>query len=107
MSSSNQDAHFGLYERLGDGPPDDDDALHMPDAVGTKEGMGKANWRGFFNVTVLVVLVCALVTLFAGYPVIYHFTRHTTTSTLRINGTGQAPVLCVLLCDLVGPLSKI
>jgi len=50
--------------------PDEDDALHEPEPRGYKEGCSPWNWRGVLNLALLVIIVAALVTLFAAYPVI-------------------------------------
>jgi beta-glucan synthesis-associated protein KRE6 len=114
------DVMYNLYDRE-DGPVDDDDYIHEPTAPNKK--MDDTSWRGVFNVfgtftafpsristpylthpvllflllscyVVLVVVVIALITLFAGYPLITHFTRHREAWQAAItNGTGQVPSL--------------
>jgi beta-glucanase (GH16 family) len=54
--------------------------------------------RGALNVTVLMILILGLLTLFAGYPIIHHFTTlaPTTKGAFALggtNGTGQVPVV--------------
>lgn len=57
-----------------------------------------ASWRGLVNLGTLVFICIGWVALFAGYPLIYHFTSHRW-STLGafnlggINGSGQVPVM--------------
>jgi hypothetical protein len=71
--------------------PEMDDEIHRTDVVGSKgwkrtiggtAGRGKWAWstRGFFNVLTLAVLIGALLTLFAGYPIITYFKNHRGTS---------------------------
>ena len=80
--------------------PDLDDALHNPDPrvdAAQDSSFALFSGRGWANVSVLVLLMAGLVTLFAGYPIIsfYHATP------LAIlgdnfgggNGTGQIPDL--------------
>jgi len=50
--------------------PDEDDALHEPEPRGYKEGCSPWNWRGVLNLALLFIIVAALVTLFAAYPII-------------------------------------
>lgn len=49
------------------------------------------------NVSALVLIIVGLVTLFAGFPIISHYTRHTRTipgfNLGGINGSGQIPDL--------------
>lgn len=79
-------------------PPDEEDLLHDPlqrEAKGTGFAL-----RGFLNVGVLILLIVALLALFLIYPVVT-FVRTNARNlaidgNIRINGTGQAPVLCVL-----------
>ncbi|KAJ6508227.1 glycoside hydrolase family 16 protein [Mycena sanguinolenta] len=77
-----------------------DDGLHNPDPV--RDAQLDRTWdifssRGWANATALVVILGSLIALFAGYPVIVHFT-HPGPSIVGfnlggINGTGQVPVL--------------
>ncbi|KAI0795085.1 beta-glucan synthesis-associated [Abortiporus biennis] len=73
--------------------PDDDDFLHRPEY----EHKTFFSWRGFLNIGVLVILIAALLTLFICYPVLT-FVRNNARNlaidgNIRINATGQAPVL--------------
>lgn len=74
---------------------DEDDFLHRPEFGDDKKTFW--SWRGFLNVGVLVGLIAALLTLFICYPVL-NFVRNNARNlaidgNIRINGTGQAPVL--------------
>lgn len=86
---------LSLYAALG---PEADDELHDPLLASSKQskGRGKPSWRGFFNIGCVSILLTALVTLFAGYPIIsYYSTHHQTTKGAYniggINATGQIP----------------
>ncbi|EKM59285.1 glycoside hydrolase family 16 protein [Phanerochaete carnosa HHB-10118-sp] len=63
------------------------------------------SWRGLINLGALALIIAAILTLLAGYPIIYHFTRGDP-STLGafnlggINASGQVP-------DLQGRFSPI
>lgn len=74
---------------------DDDDELHAPDDK--EEYRGSWGLRGLINVSTLVILILALLTLFTGYPVIHQVQsdryNKAHPSSLKINSTGQAPVL--------------
>jgi hypothetical protein len=80
--------------------PDLDDALHNPDP--RVDAAQDNSWtlfsaRGWANVSVLILLMAGLVTLFAGYPII-SFYHSTPLATLGSNfgggnGTGQIPDL--------------
>ncbi|OBZ76649.1 Beta-glucan synthesis-associated protein KRE6 [Grifola frondosa] len=80
--------------------PDDD--IHEPDFVGKGNLVERDghvfSWRGITNLGSLVVLIVALLTLFAGYPLITHFTAPPL-STLGafnlggINASGQVPTI--------------
>jgi len=80
--------------------PDLDDALHNPDPrvdAAQDHSFAIFSARGWTNVSVLVILMAGLVTLFAGYPIISYF-RSTPLATLGSNfggsnGTGQIPEL--------------
>ena len=78
-------------------PPDEEDLLHDPDGKGRTTS--SFAWRGFLNVGVLVVLITGLLCLFIFYPVLT-FIRNNARNlaidgNIRINATGQAPVLSV------------
>lgn len=54
---------------------------------------------------VLVILIVALLTLFAGYPLITHFTRHREAwQFATTNGTGQVPLL-INLPSMIDPMT--
>ncbi|KAI0071689.1 beta-glucan synthesis-associated [Panus rudis PR-1116 ss-1] len=79
--------------------PDDDDILHRPDFG--EDSRSLWSWRGFLNLGVLVLLIVALLTLFICYPVLY-FVRNNARNlaidgNIRINATGQAPVLSTIV----------
>ncbi|KAG8936064.1 hypothetical protein FRC02_004689 [Tulasnella sp. 418] len=69
---------------------DPDDALHDPEQR-YKEKHPFFNWRGLLNIAFVFGVICALVLLFAGYPVISYFTREHTVLTVGngVNATGQ------------------
>ncbi|KAJ7494402.1 glycoside hydrolase family 16 protein [Mycena galericulata] len=77
-----------------------DDALHNPDPVADARldrSFDIFSARGWANATALVVLLGGLLTLFAGYPIIWHFT-HPDPKIIGfniggINGSGQVPIL--------------
>lgn len=80
--------------------PDLDDALHNPDpriSAAQDHSFVFFSARGWANVSVLVLLMAGLVTLFAGYPIIsfYHSTPLVTLGSNfgGSNGTGQIPYL--------------
>ncbi len=56
-----------------DAPDDEEDALHKPDAPGTKEPIGAFNLRGFCNIFVIVAILLTLIGVFALYPVISYY----------------------------------
>jgi hypothetical protein len=74
-------------------PPDEEDVLHDP------EGKGKTAlpWRGFLNVADLLVLILGLLRMFIFYPVLTFVWNNARKlaidGNIRINATGQAPVL--------------
>ncbi|GLB38241.1 putative beta-glucan synthesis-associated protein (SKN1) [Lyophyllum shimeji] len=83
---------------LWDKDPDLDDALHNPDIHGRgDDSITIFSARGWANAGALFVLVIGLITLFAGYPVIWHYThqqsRITGFNLGGINATGQIPDL--------------
>lgn len=84
---------------LWDKDPDLDDALHNPDI---RDAKGDSSFtvfsaRGWANAGALFILIIGLITLFAGYPVIWYYTHPPTRITGfnlgGINGTGQIPDL--------------
>lgn len=91
---------LSMPQYLWDKDPDLDDALHNPDPV--RDARLDASWtvfsaRGWINVITLVVLVVGLITLFAGYPIVWYFTHPR--PIIRgfnlggINSSGQIPDL--------------
>jgi len=72
--------------------PDEDDALHEPDARGAKEGCSPLNWRGVLNLALVIIIVGALIALFAAYPIVSYMSDGTAWygSAIGINSTGQA-----------------
>lgn len=82
---------FGAYERLGDNNNvvDDDDFIHEPGQKNMK--ISGTSWRGFFNAAALLAILGALVTLFAGYPLISWAKRGKPWSPAHVNATGQVP----------------
>jgi beta-glucan synthesis-associated protein KRE6 len=80
--------------------PDLDDALHNPDPrvdAAQDHSFTFFSGRGWANVSVLILLVAGLVTLFAGYPII-SFYNSVTLATLGSNfggsnSSGQIPFL--------------
>lgn len=85
---------YGVYDRI-DGPSDEDDFIHDPD--GRKVEVGCFDQRGIVNLVVVVTIIVALILLFLGYPLIWHFTRHLSLwEQVVLNGTGQIPNLPLL-----------
>jgi len=83
---------------------DEDDVLHDPDAPSYKRKGFAVNWRGLFNVTLVFLIIGALLTLFAGYPVITYYTTNQLNfgRGAGVNATGQAPyLLAPLLSSLL------
>ncbi|KAK0528210.1 beta-glucan synthesis-associated protein [Tilletia horrida] len=79
---------------------DVDDYLHNPDPNDDRDihGCGTVSPRGIFNVATLALVVAGCLALFAGYPLIAHFTREAyktagATNLGGTNGTGQVPDL--------------
>ncbi|KAG6886660.1 hypothetical protein C0992_002913, partial [Termitomyces sp. T32_za158] len=76
-------------------PADEEDLIHDPAVHGVRKT--RFPWRGILNVAVLVGLVLALLCLFVFYPVLTFYRNEARNSridgNIRINGTGQAPVL--------------
>ncbi|CAA7270511.1 unnamed protein product [Cyclocybe aegerita] len=78
--------------------PDDEDLLHDPNRKGGMRGdKGAFPWRGIMNVGVIIVLLLALLCLFIFYPVLSFYRdeakNRAIDGNIRINATGQAPVL--------------
>jgi hypothetical protein len=80
--------------------PDLDDALHNPDPrvdAAQDNSFTFFSGRGWANVSVLIILVAGLVTLFAGYPILsfYHSTPLATLGSNfgGSNSSGQIPEL--------------
>src|SRR6266404_3567580 len=80
--------------------PDLDDALHNPDPrvdAAQDNSFTLFSARGWANVSVLILLIAGLVTLFAGYPIIsfYHTAPIVTLGSNfgGSNATGQIPSL--------------
>ncbi|KAJ7099618.1 beta-glucan synthesis-associated protein [Mycena crocata] len=79
--------------------PEPDDFLHNPDPKRDRKNDTRGNiftFRGLTNLGCLLVLGIGLVTLFAGYPLISHFTSHPLSffggfNVGGINSTGQVP----------------
>ncbi|KAJ7778805.1 glycoside hydrolase family 16 protein [Mycena maculata] len=77
-----------------------DDALHNPDPVADARldrSFDIFSARGWANATALVVILGGLLMLFAGYPILVHYT-HPAPKIVGfnlggINGTGQVPIL--------------
>ncbi|KIK69666.1 glycoside hydrolase family 16 protein [Collybiopsis luxurians FD-317 M1] len=85
---------------LWDKDPELDDALHNPDPVRDAKldrSFTVFSARGWLNAGALVLLILALLTLFAGYPIINNFAHPQAAITGfnlgGINGTGQIPDL--------------
>lgn len=90
------DPAYWIAEHAG---PEPDDYLHNPDPKRDKKsdkGGTIFTIRGLMNLGCLVILIVALMTLFAGYPIITHFTKNDA-KTLGafnlggVNGSGQVP----------------
>ncbi|KAJ6621580.1 beta-glucan synthesis-associated protein [Mycena sp. CBHHK59/15] len=79
--------------------PEPDDFLHNPDPNRDRKNDNRGNiftLRGLSNLGCLFILGIALITLFAGYPLISHFTSHPLSffggfNVGGINSTGQVP----------------
>jgi beta-glucan synthesis-associated protein KRE6 len=83
---------------LWDKDPDLDDALHNPDIRDRGDpSFTVFSARGWANAGALVLLIVGIITLFVGYPVIYHYTHISPAITGfnlgGINGSGQIPDL--------------
>ncbi|KAK2459278.1 hypothetical protein APHAL10511_008699 [Amanita phalloides] len=81
-------------------PPDDEDLLHDPRSDLYLKADNAMPWRGILNVGLLILIIIGLLTLFIFYPVYswYHDLAKFAglTGNLRINGTGQSPLLIQL-----------
>jgi beta-glucan synthesis-associated protein KRE6 len=80
-------------------PPDEKDMLHDPEWG--NEVSTFWTWRGVMNVGMLVLVIAVLLYLFIFYPILT-FVRNNARNlaidwNIRINATGQAPILRVLL----------
>lgn len=81
---------------LSKGDIEADDLLHDMNDRGDRFNF--CSFRGILNVTALFLLVAGLLALFAGYPIISHFTarRESNKGAFNIggtNGTGQVPLI--------------
>ncbi|CDO74392.1 Glycoside Hydrolase Family 16 protein [Trametes cinnabarina] len=78
-----------------DAPDDDDDLLHTPEYGHNRHTY--ISKRGILNIGVLIILIAAILALFLCYPLLDFFRNEkrniAITANVRINGTGQAPVL--------------
>ncbi|KAJ7092566.1 beta-glucan synthesis-associated protein-domain-containing protein [Mycena epipterygia] len=93
--------------------PEADDFLHNPDPRRDRKNDTRGNiftFRGLTNLGCLLVLGVGLITLFAGYPLISHFTSHPLSffggfNVGGINATGQVPEMAgnFGLIDLATP----
>lgn len=81
--------------------PENDDYLHNPDPRRDRnydQGGSVFTGRGFTNLGCVVVLIAGLLALFAGFPIIRHFSKHDQ-STFGgfnlggINASGQVPTM--------------
>ncbi|OWZ49099.1 glucosidase [Cryptococcus neoformans c45] len=80
--------------------PEEDDWMHNPDPIKNHNYDRGTIFtpRGLINVGCLVMLILCLVTLFAGYPIITHFTdteikTNGAYNIGGINSTGQVPLI--------------
>lgn len=86
-----------MPQYLYDKDPDLDDALHDPRPDSTFSSCTVFSARGWINALTLVFIVVGLITLFAGYPIIWFYTH--ARPPVRgfniggINGSGQIPDL--------------
>ncbi|CAO1629954.1 unnamed protein product [Parajaminaea phylloscopi] len=84
-----------LYDKHNVEP---DDFLHNPEDKKDKATFIWCSGRGLANVAALIIVVLGLLALFAGYPIIAHYTARKETNKGGFNlggsnGTGQVPVL--------------
>ncbi|KAH8096775.1 beta-glucan synthesis-associated [Cristinia sonorae] len=86
--------------------PEDDDYLYTEEFADSQSYL---SWRGFLNIGLLLLLIGALLALFVLYPVLNFYQTNARNlaidGNIRINSTGQAPVLPELpqLIDLDTP----
>ncbi|KAH9837169.1 beta-glucan synthesis-associated [Rhodofomes roseus] len=83
---------------IAPGIAEDDDYIHNPDPRkrGKDRDWNIFTWRGLVNIGSLAVLFCGILALFAGYPIISHFTQHKQSNNGGfnvggINASGQIP----------------
>jgi hypothetical protein len=96
-----QDSATTTYMLWDNGKDDLDDALHTPDPKGVSDTYHWDPWslRGWINVLAIFVLLGALITLFAGWPIIVFYKDHFASNGANtagfnlggINATGQVP----------------
>jgi Beta-glucan synthesis-associated protein SKN1/KRE6/Sbg1 len=82
---------------VDDQDPSDDDQLHDPEGKGFKTSGQGVSWRGLRNLTMLLLLLAGLLSLFIVYPV-FSFLHNNGVNLLivenaRINSTGQAELV--------------
>lgn len=89
-----------IPQYLWDKDPDLDDALHNPDPVRDARldrSCDPFSLRGWVNAGALIILLLALIMLFAGYPIyVYYAAQNNSIRGFNlggINGTGQVPDL--------------
>jgi len=86
-----------MPQYLYDKDPDLDDALHDPNPNPSLDSCTIFSLRGWVNTLTLILIVVGLVTLFAGYPIIFFFTHPKRPvhgfNIGGINGSGQIPDL--------------
>ncbi|EPT03887.1 hypothetical protein FOMPIDRAFT_120852 [Fomitopsis schrenkii] len=81
--------------------PESDDYLHNPDPKRDRrndQGGNIFTYRGITNLGCLLILAVGIITLFAGYPIISHFTRKSQSfvggfNYGGVNASGQVPSL--------------
>jgi hypothetical protein len=80
-----------------------DDTLHNPDPRRDNAAydFNPFSIRGWINALALLAVVCGIVFLFAGYPIIAHFRQHSAPSNGfnlgGVNGSGQIPDMRTLI----------
>lgn len=77
--------------------PDEEDFLHDPTSKGGMRGQrGAFPWRGIMNVSILLLLILALLSLFVFYPVLQFFRdrprNEQIVGNIRVNNTGKIAV---------------